>query len=120
MITYVYWILAMSIAGAIFLLIGIRAGKYQAGAAVGAFVIAIAWAGYYFYLEQMFVKRWGGVMSITVPKGQHHILVTWKDDNFWVENYDPNSNTCIFQEYSRSGLLEGKVVINECNPYMKP
>jgi hypothetical protein len=71
---------------------------------------------YYFYLEQAFVKRWGGVMSIKVPAGQQHIAATWKDDNLWVENYDPATNTCIFQEYSRGHMLEGKVVIKDCNP----
>jgi len=62
------------------------------------------------------VKRWGGVMAISVPDGQHHIAATWKDDNLWVENYDPKSNTCIFSEYSRGNLLQGRVLIKDCNP----
>ena len=58
----------------------------------------------------------GGVMTISVPDGQRNISATWKDDNLWVENYDPASNTCIFAEYSKGNLLEGRVRIKNCNP----
>jgi len=57
-------------------------------------------------------------MTISVPDGQRHIAVTWKDDNLWVENYDPATNTCIFTEYSRGNLLQGKVTLKNCNPLM--
>jgi hypothetical protein len=55
-------------------------------------------------------------MSITVPDGQSHIAATWKDDNLWVENYDPKTNSCYFNEYSKGNLLQGRVVIKNCNP----
>ena len=55
-------------------------------------------------------------MTISVPKGQFHIAATWKDDNLWIENYDPATNTCHFSEYSRGNLLQGKVTIKDCNP----
>jgi len=71
---------------------------------------------HHFYFENIFVKRWGGKMSIVVPEGMQHITATWKDDNLWVENYDPKTNRCIFQEYSRGTVLEGKVVLKNCNP----
>ena len=83
-----------------------------------AVILAVGWGAYYFHFQQMFVKRFGGVMSITVPQGQHHIAATWKDDNLWVENYDPASNTCIFSEYSRGNVLQGQVKIKDCNPLM--
>ncbi len=57
-------------------------------------------------------------MSISVPDGQVHIAATWKDDNLWIENYDPATNRCIFTEYSKGNLLEGKVTIKNCNPLL--
>jgi len=118
MITYLYWgaVIALVIA-----IMAIFAGKMSSirGALVASAVVLVAgWVAYYFYFEQLFVKRYGGVMSITVPDGQHHIAVTWKDDNLWVENYDPTTNTCIFTEYSRGNLLQGKVTLKNCNPLM--
>ena len=71
---------------------------------------------YYFWLEQIFVKRLGGTMNLTVPEGQQHIAATWKGDNLWIENYDPETNRCIFREYSRGNVLEGQVVLKDCNP----
>ena len=89
------------------------------GAFIGAAVILFfGWAAYFFYFQQLFVKRWGGVMSVTVPEGQMHIAATWKDDNLWIENYDPSTNRCIFTEYSKANLLEGKVTIKKCNPLL--
>lgn len=55
-------------------------------------------------------------MSITVPDGQYHVSATWKDDHLWIENYDPETNTCHFSEYSKGNLLEGRVTIKNCNP----
>jgi len=118
MITYLYWgaVIALVIAA-----MAIFAGKMNSirtALVSSALVLIVGWVAYYFYFEQLFVKRYGGVMSINVPAGQHHIAVTWKDDNLWVENYDPATNTCIFSEYSRGNLLQGKVVLKECNPLM--
>lgn len=79
-------------------------------------VFFIGLLAYYFHFEQVFVKRYGGVMSINVPDGQQHILATWKDDNLWIENYDPETNTCHFNEYSKGNLLQGKVTIKNCSP----
>jgi len=55
-------------------------------------------------------------MTIEVPAGQQHIAATWKDDNLWVENYDPKANVCHFNEYSKGNLLQGKVTIKNCFP----
>jgi hypothetical protein len=81
-------------------------------------VLVIGWAAYFFHFQQVFVKHYGGVMSIKVPEGQHHIAATWKEDNLWIENYDPETNTCHFREYSKGNLLQGKVTIKNCNPLM--
>jgi hypothetical protein len=55
-------------------------------------------------------------MTIKVPVGQYHIATTWKEDNLWVENYDPETNSCVFSEYSKGNLLQGRVTIKNCNP----
>ncbi len=116
MITYLYWATVFGLVIAVIVLVGVKMANLKAALAVAAAVLVIGWAAYYFHLQQIFVKRWGGVMAITVPEGQHHIAATWKDDNLWVENYDPKSNTCVFNEYSRGNLLQGRVLIKDCNP----
>lgn len=116
MITYLYWTLILGLAAAAVFLLGSRLDSWK-GALIGAAaIVVIGWTAYFFYFQQVFVKRWGGVMRIAVPEGQRHITATWKDDNLWVENYDPASGNCIFTEYSKGNLLEGKVIIRNCNP----
>jgi len=58
-------------------------------------------------------------MSISVPEGRVHLAATWKDDNLWIENYDPATNRCIFSEYSKGNVLEGTVTIKNCNPLLR-
>lgn len=120
MITYLYWAAVMALAlGALWA--GAVSLRKPAGGLVAAVVIlVIGWLAYTFHFENVFVKRWGGVMSITVPDGQHHLGATWKDDNLWVQNYDPATNTCEFREYSKGNLLQGRVIIKNCNPVLPP
>ncbi len=115
MITYLYWI-AVTLVAAAALLLPMRFNSPKIGILAAVIVILVGWAAYFFHYQQIFVKHFGGVMTIQVPEGQVHISATWKDDNLWVENYDPATNTCYFNEYSRGNLLEGKVVIQNCNP----
>lgn len=115
MITYFYWALVIVVAMAFLVFLG-RADKWKIGLIGSAVVLVIGWAAYFFHFQQVFVKHYGGVMSITVPKGQYHIAATWKEDHLWVENYDPATNTCHFNEYSKGNLLQGKVHIKNCNP----
>ena len=116
MITYLYWLLVTGLALGILFVFGAKL-KYWRGALItAAIALVIGWGTYYFYLQQIFVKRWGGVMTVSTPAGQLHMGATWKDDNLWIENYDPRTNTCIFSEYSRGNLLEGRVTIKNCNP----
>ena len=116
MVTYLYWALIIIMAIAAIAGLGIKVGNWPAAIITAGIVLLIGWASYFFYLEQIFVKRWGGVMSLTVPAGQRHLTATWKEDNLWIENYDPQTNTCYLTEYSRGSVLEGKVVIKNCNP----
>lgn len=118
MITYLYWTAVVCVALFVFWGVG-RYLRWKAGL-FGAFtILVIGWGMYYFHYEQHFVKNFGGVMSIAVPEGQMHMHATWKEDNLWIENYDPETNTCIFSEYSKGNLLEGRVKIKNCNP-LKP
>jgi hypothetical protein len=117
MITYLYWIIVIAIAMAFLFFLG-RMDKWKVGLIGAVIVLFIGWVAYFFHFQQLFVKRYGGVMSISVPDGQHHIAATWKDDNLWIENYDPKDNTCHFNEYSRGNMLQGKVTIKNCSPLM--
>ncbi len=116
MITYLYWSLVIALVIAAMTLLAGRMNDIRTALIASAVILIVGWAAYYFHFQQIFVKRFGGVMSVSVPAGQQHISATWKDDNLWIENYDPATNTCIFSEYARGNLLEGRVRIKDCNP----
>ena len=117
MITYFYWAMVIAAATAFLFFLG-RADKWKIGLIGTGVVLFIGWGAYFFHFQQVFVKHYGGVMSISVPKGQHHVAATWKEDHLWIENYDPATNTCYFNEYSKGNLLQGKVTIKNCNPLL--
>lgn len=116
MITYLYWIVIFSLVGVVLYGFGVKVKNWKVGIIVALVILMAGWSGYYFYLQQIFVKRYGGVMTIRVPEGQHHLGTTWKDDHLWIENYDPETNTCFFSEYSKGNMLQGKVTLTNCNP----
>lgn len=116
MITYIYWTFVLAVIGGCIYLLGIKKQNYKGALIASGCIVLVSWASYYFGLEQVFVKRYGGVMTISVPPGHRHISTTWKDDNLWIENYDPKTNTCVFSEYSKGNMLQGKVIIKDCNP----
>lgn len=118
MITYLYWFAVFLLFGGALYGIGLKLGNWKVGGLVALIILATGWGTYYFWLQQVFVKRYGGVMTIHVPEGQHHLGATWKDDNLWIENYDPKTNTCIFSEYSKGNLLQGRVTLKNCNPLL--
>ena len=68
--------------------------------------------------EHTRARTWGGTESITLDPGQKLVEVTWKENNIWYltepmeEGYVPK--TKIFQEDSRFGVMEGKVIFTEC------
>lgn len=116
MITYLYWFLLAVIVLGVFMGLGVRFAAWKAGFGLAAVITLVGALAYYFYFEQIFVKRYGGVMPIETSAGHLHLGVTWKDDNLWVETWDPKENVCYFREYSRSNMLEGTVKISDCNP----
>lgn len=119
MITYFYWIVVLGLTFGVFYIFGIKLENWKNATIAAAVIFLIGLAAYYFHFQQIFVKRYGGVMSISVPDGQLHLAATWKDDNLWIENFDPKTNTCHFTEYSRGNLLQGKVTIKNCNPLLR-
>jgi len=118
MITYFYWAMFFVVASGALYVVGGKYGRWRTAFGVAIAIMLVGWGAYFFHFQQVFVKHWGGVMAITVPDGQLHIATTWKDDHLWIENYDPQSNTCIFSEYSKGNLLQGRVTIKNCNPLL--
>ena len=120
MVTYVYWIAVAILTLAALIVIGSMLGSWKAAGMTALAMVLVGTAAYFFYFQQVFVKRYGGVMTVTVPAGQRHIAITWKDDNMWIENYDPVTNTCHFTEYSRGNILQGRGILKQCNPLSRP
>ena len=118
MVTYLYWFVVVALIFAALFGLGARLNKWKPAFILALIILVVGSLLYYFWLQQILVKRYGGRMSIAVPAGQMHMQATWKDDNLWIENYDPEKNECIFSEYSRGSLLEGRVVVKNCNPLM--
>ena len=111
MITYLYWFLVAALVIAALVGIGARAGKWKPAIIIAVIIWLVSTLAYYFWLQQVFVKRFGGTMSITIPEEHYHLNATWKDDNLWIEDYDPATNECIFREYSRGNMLQGRQVV---------
>lgn len=69
--------------------------------------------------ENTRARVWGGKLTIELPKGQKLVEATWKGDgnSLWYltepmdTEYTPK--TKVFQEDSRFGVLEGKVIFIE-------
>lgn len=116
MITYLYWLLVAALIFAALFGVGVRLGKWKPALILVVLIWLVGTLLYYFWLQQIFVKRLGGTMTIDVPQGQQHLAATWKGDNLWIEDYNPDTNECVFREYSRGNLLEGRVVLKNCNP----
>jgi len=119
MITYLYWIAILALAFGLLYFLGYKIEEWKIASIACFSVLLIGFIAYHFHFQQVFVKRYGGVMTIKVPEGERHLAATWKDDNLWIENYDPETNTCHFREYSRGNLLQGMVSIKNCNPMLR-
>lgn len=119
MITYLYWFVIIALAFGLLYVIGNKVDEWKIAVIASASVLIIGFIAYHFHFQQVFVKRYGGVMTITVPEGEVHLAATWKDDNMWIENYNPKTNNCHFREYSRGNLLQGQVTIKNCNPLLR-
>jgi hypothetical protein len=65
-------------------------------------------------------KRWGGTITVNIPKGQKFIEATWKNDELWYVTRPmrpgETAETWTFQEKSSFGMMEGKVIFKEQEP----
>ncbi len=118
MITYLYWALVVALSLMALYVLAIKLKQFKAAAIAIFSILLVGSLAYFFHFQQVFVKHWGGVMTLSVPDGQLHMGATWKDDHLWIENYDPKTNVCHFREYSKGAVLEGKVLIKNCNPLL--
>ena len=118
MITYAYWFALFLITALVVFGLGFKAQLWKTAATAALIIIITGWLTYAFHFEQIFVKRYGGKMEIRTPEGHIHMGITWKEDNMWIETYDPATNTCVFTEYSKGNVLQGRVFIRNCNPML--
>ena len=62
-------------------------------------------------------RKWGGLMTIVLPKGEKLVDVTWRGNNLWYltepMDADYKPKTKIFREDSNLGILEGTVTFVE-------
>lgn len=62
-------------------------------------------------------RSFGGSETITLPKGQKLMVITWKDDNIWYLTKPMSDSdkveTYNFQEESSFGTWEGTVTVIE-------
>ena len=69
MVTYIYWATVIGLMLTAVFLIGIKLKSLMSGVIGSIVVLAVGRAAYYFHFEQLLVKRWGSVMTITIPEG---------------------------------------------------
>jgi len=66
---------------------------------------------------QQAAKRFGGSITVDLPKGEKLVNVTWKDSSLWYLTRPMTKNdkveTYKFKEDSNFGILEGTVTIKE-------
>lgn len=62
-------------------------------------------------------RSWGGETTVNLPRGQHLVLVTWKEEDLWYLTRplhdDEEPETYTFHEQSSWGVLEGTVHLVE-------
>lgn len=74
--------------------------------------VALALAG----CDQYVTRTFGGETKLAIPSGTQLMSMTWKGTDLWYLYYNPETNRCVFQESSAVGVMEGSVVIQNCNP----
>lgn len=66
--------------------------------------------------DQYVTRTFGGETKINIPSGTQLVSMTWKGTDLWYLYYIPETNRCVFQESSAVGVMEGTVVVENCNP----
>lgn len=82
------------------------------------FILAlVAIAAFSSCTENLRTRKYGGTTTIDLDPGQKLIEATWKEASLWYltepmePGYEPK--TKVFQEDSRFGIMEGKVIFIE-------
>lgn len=67
--------------------------------------------------ENARVRRWGGTGTLTLPKGQKLVNLTWKGDQLWYLTRPMTANDSVetyeFHEESSFGVIEGTYKVIE-------
>jgi len=96
--------------------------QFAWGAGFKKLIPAILFAGTVFMIcgctENVHSKLYGGTATIKKPEAHWKLLnLTWKDTSLWSLWYDPKTNQCHFKENSPFGILQGNVIVENCDPY---
>lgn len=123
MAIYVYFIALVVIMSVVGFLVFhyARGGKLKRlGKVIGSalLVFAVGWSFWEYYLGNTVARRFGGTLTVELPANAKFLSATWKEDSLWVTYFEPQSKRCVFKEFSRMGLVEGDVVIPNCDPIL--
>lgn len=66
--------------------------------------------------DQYVTRTFGGETKLEIPAGTQLMSITWKGSDLWYLYFDPATNRCVFRESSMVGVMEGSVVVPNCNP----
>jgi hypothetical protein len=71
---------------------------------------------YYAFLENIFARKFGGTLDVSIPKDEYLIGISWKNEDSWILTYDSVSKNCYYREESKFSTLEGKIRVSNCKP----
>ena len=78
-----------------------------------ALVVGLCVAG----CSQTVTKNFGGTTTIDLDPGRKLEMITWKDDNMWIQTRERREGEKpeqhVFKEQSALGAWQGTVIINE-------
>jgi len=80
-----------------------------AGLVASAVATFIGW-------DQSTARHMGGSMTMEIPPGAQLVSMAWKGETLWNLYYLPADGRCVFKEVSPLGVLDGSVVVPNCNP----
>jgi hypothetical protein len=85
--------------------------------AIAVLIIVVVAAIFFRGCDQTITKKYGGSTSVELKQGERLEMVTWKEDQMWVQTRmrEPGESPINhkFREHSKYGMLEGEVTIKE-------
>lgn len=123
MAIYVYFILLVVIVGLAGGIVYVYAGgglikRMMKALTAALLVFAAGWSFWEFYLGNTVARRFGGTLTVELPENAKFVNATWKEDSVWITYYETLTKRCVFKEFSRMGLVEGDVIIPNCDPVL--